>query len=81
MKRGEMQKKFFQFLDRLPHFPFYRTIRLNVKVKKNGDKHKVRKGTKRAKGKMKENCFFGKERLATLCLLFYLRSRCKEYKV
>ena len=33
MKRGEMQKKFFRFLDRLPYFPFYRTIVLNVKVK------------------------------------------------
>ena len=35
MKRGEMQKKFFRFLDRLPYFPFYRTIVLNVKVKIN----------------------------------------------
>ena len=35
MKRGEMQKKFFRFLDRLPYFPFYRTIVLNVKVKRN----------------------------------------------
>ena len=34
MKRGEMQKKFCRFLDRLPYFPFYRTIIvLNVKVK------------------------------------------------
>ena len=33
MKRGEMQKKNFRFLDRLPYFPFYRTIVLNVKVK------------------------------------------------
>ena len=33
MKRGEMQKKFFRFLDRLLYFPFYRTIALNVKVK------------------------------------------------
>ena len=33
MKRGEMQKKFFRFLDRLPYFPFYRSIVLNVKVK------------------------------------------------
>ena len=32
MKRGEMQKNFFRFLDRLPYFPFYRTIVLNVKV-------------------------------------------------
>ena len=32
MKRGEMQKKIFRFLDRLPYFPFYRTIVLNVKV-------------------------------------------------
>ena len=30
MKRGEMQKKNFRFLDRLPYFPFYRTIVLNV---------------------------------------------------
>ena len=35
MKRGEMQKNFFRFLDRLPYFPFYRTIVLNVKVIKN----------------------------------------------
>ena len=33
MKRGEMQKKNFRFLDRLPYFPFYRTIVLNEKVK------------------------------------------------
>ena len=33
MKRGEMQKKIFRFLDRLPYFPFYRTIVLSVKVK------------------------------------------------
>ena len=33
MKRMEMQKKNFRFLDRLPYFPFYRTIVLNVKVK------------------------------------------------
>ena len=32
MKRGEMQKIFFRFLDRLPYFPFYRTIVLDVKV-------------------------------------------------
>ena len=25
MKRGEMRKKFFRFLDRLPYFPFYRS--------------------------------------------------------
>ena len=33
MKRGEMQKKIFRFLDRLPYVSFYRTIVLNVKVK------------------------------------------------
>ena len=38
MKRGEMQKNFFRFLDRLPYFPFYRTIVLNVKVKSRNEK-------------------------------------------
>ena len=33
MKSGEMQKQCFRFSDRLPYFPFYRTIVLNVKVK------------------------------------------------
>ena len=33
MKRGEIQRNFFRFSDRLPYFPFYRTIVLNVKVK------------------------------------------------
>ena len=32
MKRGEVQNKFFRFLDRLAYFPFYITIVLNVKV-------------------------------------------------
>ena len=35
MKRGEMQKNFFRFFNRLPYFSFYRTIVLNVKVKSN----------------------------------------------
>ena len=35
MKRGEMQKIIFRFLDRLQYFPYYRTIVLNVKVKKS----------------------------------------------
>ena len=32
MKHGEMKKKNFRFLDRLPYFPYYRTIVLNLKV-------------------------------------------------
>ena len=38
IKRRQMRKKKFRFLDRLPYFPFYRTIVLNEKYTSRKDK-------------------------------------------
>ena len=67
MKRGEMQKKFFRFSDRLPYFPFYRTIVLNVKVKTK----KLEKSLKKARiflGHSAQDC--SKRTLVCMGILF-----------